>query len=47
MAFLLPAIGGGPVPFLGSQVQRGIHGQADLPAVLSWRQAICLARELN
>ena len=39
-AFLLPAIGGGPVPFPGSQVQRVIHGEADVLALLSCREAI-------
>ena len=43
-AFLLPAISGGLVPFPGSQVQQVIHGQADVPAFLSWREAIRLDR---
>ena len=43
-ALLLPAIGGGLVPFPGSQVQRVIHGQADVPAFLSRREAIRLDR---
>ena len=43
-AFLLPAIGGCPVPFPGSQVQRVIHGQADVQAFLSRRKAIRLDR---
>ena len=43
-SLLLPAIRGGPVPFPGSQVQRVIHGEADVPAFLSWREAIRLDR---
>ena len=35
-------IGGGLVPFPGSQVQRVIPGKADVSAFLSWREAICL-----
>ena len=42
--YLLPVVGGSPVPFPGPQVQRVILGKADVPPFLSQREAIGLDR---
>ena len=44
MVYLLPVVGGSPVTLPGSQVKRVIHGEADVPAFLSRREAIGLER---